>query len=242
MKRIILLACVMLFGATLLANDTLIFRISNPWRPEKDANGSYIRKVIPTADSGFLALDYNGEKLMTKGFYTDTDFNVRIYCHYFYNAEKGFVKEIKCFDSYGNIKMHAELDKHADTIWRQTFKNDEVVSSKVFPENEAARTIFFSMQKPAIYPGGTTAWKKFVASNLKYPKEASTKKIQGTVLLEFTISKEGKVVKPKVIQSADPLLDAEAVRFIISSPNWIPAEANGVKINSTQRRSVVFQL
>ena len=242
MRKIIFLVCLAFLSAQVFANDTLIFKISNTWRPVKLMGGNYIRKAIPTADSGFLVLDYNETNLIARGYYSDTDFIVKMYNHYFYNPDKGFLQEIQFYDGAGKLNLRAELNRKGDTIWRQTLRNEVVVSSKVYPQYESDRTIFFSMQKPAVYPGGISNWKSFVASNLKYPQEAVAKKIEGTVLLEFIISKEGKVIKPKIIQSAGSLLDAEAIRFIASSPTWIPAEANGTKISSPQRRSIVFKL
>jgi len=242
MKQVVFFFCLAVSSARIFANDTLVFKISNPRLTVRNLGGNYIRKVIHTADSGFLALDYNEIKLTAKGYYSDTSFDVKMYTHYFYNAEKGFAQEIKCYDEMGSLTLHAEMNKRGDTIWRQTFKDDVVIDSKIFPENEADRTIFFSMKKPAVYPGGSAAWKQYIATNMKYPKDAVIKKLQGMVTVEFTVSKEGKVNRAKVIQSAGGSLDGEAVRLINTSASWIPAEENGSKINSTQRRTVVFKI
>jgi TonB family protein len=242
MKQIALSACIIMFSFKLFANDTLVFHINNPRWPVKNLNGRYVRKVIRTSDSGFLALDYTNNKLAARGYYSDTDFTVSLYCHYFYNIDKGFPQEIKCYDSVGNLNMHAELNKSGDTIWRQTFENEVVISSKVFPEYESERTIFFSMLKPAVFPGGPSSWKKFISSNIRYPKEAVKKRIQGSVIVEFMVSQEGAISEAKVAQSANTLLDEEALRLIRSSPNWIPAEENGNKISFKQRQSIVFKL
>src|SRR6478736_7045753 len=106
MRQTILLACIAMCSFRLFANDTLVFRISNPRWPVKTPDGRYLRKVIQTSDSGFLALDYSGGNLIASGYYSDTDFTIRIYCHYFYNADKGFRQEIKCYDSVGNLNIH----------------------------------------------------------------------------------------------------------------------------------------
>lgn len=242
MKQIVLLACWIMFSCKLLANDTLIFHIANRWQPVKNMGGNFVRKVIPTVDSGFLALDYNGTNLVGRGYYSDTSFTVNLYSHYYYNADKGFVQEIKCYDNVGDLILHAELNKNGDTIWRQSFSNEEVISAKVFPEYESDRTIFFSMQKPAVFPGGYLNWKKFVAYNLKYPKDARKQKIQGLVTVEFIVLKDGKITNAKVIQPVNTLLDNEALRLIRSSPDWLPAEENGTKIDFTQKQSIVFKL
>ena len=242
MRKVVFLVCLTILSANLFANDTLIFKISNTWRPVKLMGGNYIRKAIPTADSGFLVLDYNETNLISRGYYSDTDFIVKMYHHYFYNPDKGFLQEIQFYDSVGKLNLRAELNRKGDTIWRQTFKNEVAINSKVFPQYESDRTIFFSMQKPAVYRGGSVAWKQFIAANLKYPNEAIKNKTEGIVMVEFTISKDGKVSRPKVVQSAGAVLDAEAIRLIGTSSNWIPAEVNGNKVNSVQKRPVVFKL
>jgi periplasmic protein TonB len=242
MKQFVFLACLIMFSCKIFANDTLFFRIPNRWRPVKNMGGNFVRKVIPAADSGFLALDYNGTDLIGRGYYSDTSFTVNLYCHYYYNPDKGFPQEIKCYDSVGDLTMHAELNKDGDTIWRQSFSNEEVIGSKVFPEYESDRTIFFSMLKPAVFPGGYTNWKKFVTYNMKYPKDAKKQRIQGSVTVEFVVSKGGKITNAKVIASANALLDNEALRLISSSPDWLPAEENGIKIDFTQRQLIVFKL
>jgi TonB family protein len=242
MKQIVLLACLIMFSFKLLASDTLFFRVSNRWRPVKNMGGNFVRKVIPTTDSGFLALDYNGTNLVGRGYYSDTSFTVSLYSHYYYSSDKAFLQEIKCYDNVGDLILHAELNKNGDTIWRQSFSNEEVIGAKVFPEHDSDRTIFFSMLKPAVFPGGNTNWKKFVAYNLKYPKDARKQRIQGTVTVEFIVSKEGKVSDAKVVQSSSALLDGEALRLIRSSPNWLPAEENGAKIDFTQKQSILFKL
>jgi TonB family protein len=241
MKRIVFLACLTMLICQIFANDTLFFRIPNRWRPVKNMGGSFIRKVIPTTDSGFLALDYNGGNLIAKGYFSDTNFTTSLYCHYYYNPDKGFAQEIKCYDSVGDLTMHAEMNKDGDTIWRQSFSNEEVISSKVFSEHESDRTIFFSMQKPAVFPGGYTNWKKYVAASMKYPKDARKQRIQGAVTIEFNVSKDGRITNAKVIQSANDLLNEEALRLIRSSPNWLPAEENGATIDFTQRQSIIFK-
>ena len=242
MKQFVFFFCLAVSSVQIFANDTLIFKIANPRLTVRNPGGNYIRKVIHTADSGFLALDYNETGLVAKGYYNDTGFDIKIYTHYFYNTKKGFLQEIKCYDEMGSLTLHAEMNKQGDTIWRQTFKDDIVTGSRIFPENDADRTIFFSMQKPAVYNGGSLAWKKYISSNMKYPKDALASKLEGVVVIEFTVSKEGKINKSKVVQPASSSLNTEAMRLINASAAWLPAEENGNKINSTQRRCIVFKL
>ena len=82
--------------------------------------------------------------------------------------------------------------------------------------------IFSIVENEPEYPGGEEALYKFISKNIVYPKSAREKGIQGTVLVEFVVEKDGKLSNIKVIRSADPALDAEAVRVISKMPKWKP--------------------
>ena len=95
--------------------------------------------------------------------------------------------------------------------------------------------IFSIVENEPEYPGGDEALYKFISKNIVYPKSAREKGIQGTVLVEFVVEKDGKLSNIKVIRSADPALDAEAVRVISKMPKWKPGTQRGKKVRSTFR-------
>jgi protein TonB len=96
--------------------------------------------------------------------------------------------------------------------------------------------------KRAEFPGGTGALIQFIQSECQYPKEAQDKKIQGTVLVEFIIDKEGNVTNVNVLKSAHPLLDAEAVRVCRAMPQWTPAQdGEGKYVKSTYQLPFTFE-
>ncbi len=84
---------------------------------------------------------------------------------------------------------------------------------------------------------------KWVFSYIKYPQEAAKNKIMGRTVLQFVISKEGKVTDVKVLRSSgSELLDNEAVRVISSSPDWEPGKMDGKPVNVKYTFPVVFML
>ncbi len=83
---------------------------------------------------------------------------------------------------------------------------------------------------------------KWVYQYLKYPKAAVTNGIQGRVIVEFTVSKDGSVTDVRVARSADPLLDEEAVRVVKASPKWKPGQVKGVRVNTVMSVAVDFRL
>lgn len=85
--------------------------------------------------------------------------------------------------------------------------------------------------KPTFDGGNlSNTFAKWVYENLQYPEEAKIAGIQGRVIVNFTISKEGKLTKVHLLRGVHPLLDQEAIRVVKASPDkWTPAmyEANG---------------
>lgn len=77
----------------------------------------------------------------------------------------------------------------------------------------------------ATFPGCDSAMMDFIYSNLRYPKEAYDKSIQGKVIVQFLVKKTGYIDSIKVLRSIDPCLDAEAVRIVKLFPRFAPARS-----------------
>ena len=81
---------------------------------------------------------------------------------------------------------------------------------------------FTVVQKIPEFPGGWSAFMQWLTKNLKYPESARKNKIQGTVVVSFIVNKDGSIASTKVSTSADPVLDAEALRVMKMMPKWQP--------------------
>ena len=68
---------------------------------------------------------------------------------------------------------------------------------------------------------------KFLAENLKYPKEALKDSLEGTVKVHFLISPTGEITNAEIIQSLSEAHDREAQRVVLMMPPWKPARLNG---------------
>lgn len=90
--------------------------------------------------------------------------------------------------------------------------------------------------------GTTKDFSIYIAQNMKYPKEAYDKKVQGKVYVQFVISKEGYVTDAKVIRGVHPSLDQEALRVVYSSPKWIPGKQRGQAVNVSYTIPIIFNL
>ena len=83
---------------------------------------------------------------------------------------------------------------------------------------------------------------QWVYQYLKYPEQALSDGVQGRVVVDFIIEKDGKVTDVRVIKSVSPELDAEAVRVISASPKWKPGRVKGNRVRTSLTIPVEFRL
>lgn len=76
------------------------------------------------------------------------------------------------------------------------------------------------------FPGGMSAYVKWLTDNLKYPYAAQKQKIEGRVVVSFVINRDGSLTDIKITKSANPLLDREALRVAHMMPKWKPGINN----------------
>jgi protein TonB len=113
-----------------------------------------------------------------------------------------------------------EAPKKVEEDWDKTFTKVEIESE---------------------YPGGAAAWQRYLNRNLRYPQDAIDNEIQGTVVVQFIVDKEGMVSDVESISGPKELRD-EAVRVIKKSGKWTPAVQNGRQVKSYKKQPIVFRL
>ena len=132
--------------------------------------------------------------------------------------------------------------------------------------------IFEVVEEPAQYPGGQAALMQYLAQNIRYPKISAENGVQGRVIVQFVVEKDGSlsnfaVVKKsgdiitknaqsgitvnalgsateesKVPQEAFDALNAEAVRVLREIPKWIPAKQRGQEVRMRYTLPITFRL
>ena len=103
-------------------------------------------------------------------------------------------------------------------------------------------SVFQVVEEMPEFPGGMQAMMQFIASNVKYPSIAQKNGVQGRVITQFTISKDGSITDAKVLRSVDPYLDKEALRVISAMPKWKPGKQGGKAVATRFTVPVVFRL
>lgn len=122
------------------------------------------------------------------------------------------------------------------------FTGEEVVIDDPNLPIDTATYVFYRPDIRPQFPGGKEALDKFIAKNLRYPKDAYKQKIDGTVVVSFIVSREGDISGLSVISSLHPSLDSEARRLVRSMPKFIPAKVDEVNVNASCLLYIEFDL
>ena len=124
----------------------------------------------------------------------------------------------------------------------RTLKEEVVVEKKEEKPVEKKEEVFRSVEQMPQFPGGDAALTKFLSSHINYPPMAAENNIQGKVIVQFVVGKDGKVGEVKVVRSVDKDLDREAVRVCKMLPKFTPGRQNGQPVSVWYTLPVQFKL
>ena len=113
------------------------------------------------------------------------------------------------------------------------------LSSKSREMNEQVFTV---VEKMPSFPGGDAELLKYIATNIKYPKESQDNGEQGRVICSFIVGRDGSVNNPEVLRGVTPLLNEEAVRVINTMPRWNPGMQRGKAVAVKYTVRITFRL
>ncbi|RJP73575.1 MAG: energy transducer TonB [Ignavibacteriales bacterium] len=92
------------------------------------------------------------------------------------------------------------------------------------------------------YPGGIDALIKEIVQNIKYPQKAKEENIQGKVLVQFVVKKDGSVTDVKVLEGIDKACDEEAVRVVKELKQFKPGTKDGKAVAVQMVLPIAFKL
>ena len=134
-----------------------------------------------------------------------------------------------------SIEINTEDDKEVEVVIAPP------VEAPV--EEEEEEEIFMVVESMPEFPGGQQALFKYLADNVKYPVIAQENGIQGRVICQFVVNKDGSIVDVQAVRSSgEPSLDKEAIRVIKSMPKWKPGKQRGKPVRVKYTVPVNFRL
>ncbi len=86
--------------------------------------------------------------------------------------------------------------------------------------------IYVSFEKAPEFVGGIQAMNEYLLKELKYPQLARELRIQGMVIVQFVVGKDGSITEAEVVRGIGGGCDEEALRVVQAMPNWIPGVQN----------------
>ncbi|HEY4877447.1 MAG TPA: energy transducer TonB [Puia sp.] len=184
----------------------------------KDETGSIKNGVYISYTTGIID---------TIGYFKNNqkDSTWRIFTH---NVNNALVKELE----YKNDKLISEKDSTEINKQRDHFL-DSIKANKTSA----------SVEIESSYISKDSGWSKFLIKNFRYPDRAINKEIQGKIIIEFIVNKEGKIENAIVEKSVEYSLDTESLRIIHKSDgDWIAAVQNGRNVKSYKRQPFEFRL
>lgn len=159
-------------------------------------------------------------------------------------AEIATVEELKDKDPgvktvEGDPNAKVIIDTKADAAPGLFESSEKKVVAKVEDDNK----IFTVVEQQPEFPGGIGAMYKWIGENLKYPSEARKNGLQGKVILQFTVEKDGSIANVKVVRDGvGGGAGDEAVRVVKKMPAWKPGKQNGKSVRVQYTLPVTFKL
>ena len=119
-----------------------------------------------------------------------------------------------------------------------------VVTGPVGPVVEAADDdrIYEMVEENAQFPGGDAECFKWLSEHIKYPSICVEQGVQGRVIVNFVVNRDGSIVDVKTVRSPDPNLTKEAERVVKLMPKWKPARQGNKTVRSRFTLPVMFRL
>ena len=139
-----------------------------------------------------------------------------------------------------NIVDDDDLEADAVVLGFDDF--EDPVEIKYRPVEPVEDEILVTAEKMPEFPGGNGALLQYLNKNIKYPVVPQEQGIQGRVIIQFVVDKDGTITDPVVVRSVDPYLDKEALRVIKAMPKWKPGIQGARSVRVKYTVPVTFRL
>lgn len=142
-------------------------------------------------------------------------------------------------ENHGNPNLGLNEGTGVDKEVKPGGQQDPIEKKEVVKPAEEANFVTWAPVMP-LFPGGDDARKKFFSKNMTYPRIPLENGIEGTVIVNFIVGKNGEINDIKIVKSINKELDKEAIRVISLMPNWAPGMNNGKPVKVSFNLPVKF--
>lgn len=125
--------------------------------------------------------------------------------------------------------------------YTETYEMGKLVAGESIKDNQTHQYTTNAMNPPQ-FKGGINKFYQNVGYALRYPAEAARNRITGSVILSFTVEKDGSITDVEVKKSAHKSLDEEAKRVVLLSKKWLPATMRGIPVRVKYTLPIKFSM
>ena len=134
----------------------------------------------------------------------------------------GAVTDDKGYFSFNCINPQDSVYVHAEGYEPVTLPMFGIIYTVNIFSLNSADSVFVVVSNMPEFPGGMGQALTEYLNTREYPAEALKDSIEGRVIVEFIVEKDGSITNANVIKGVCPSIDAEAVRLISDMPKWKP--------------------
>ena len=114
------------------------------------------------------------------------------------------------------------------------------VAAPPVEKKEDPDKIFTKVEIEATFPGGPSAWSKYVSRAISAQMDEFTESDYGTCVVRFIVDKTGTVSDVQATTMKGTKLAEIAVNAIRKGPKWNPAQQNGRQVNAYRLQPVTL--
>lgn len=151
----------------------------------------------------------------------------------------GIIKYVMFLPIIAIMMLLSNIETFARTSAQQiSSQTDE----PVITQQDKPEKIYETVEVLPQFPGGMKEFLSFIGENIKYPQDVQKAGIEGRVVCQFVVEKDGSINEVKVVRSINPTLDQEAVRVIQSMPKWTPGTVKNEPVRCMFSVPIAFSL
>ncbi len=192
-----------------------------------------------------ITYDSVNQKVTSKSFFMDGKFSTK----WQFASTDSFLVEQNTYSEDKKLKTSVIYYPNHIIRSKKEFNDGKLVSQNCFDAIGKSITCDTSeMNKPIIYtfveqmPLSAYNIKEYLATNLKYPKEARKNNIEGRVVIKFIVNEDGTISDAQIAKGIGGGCDEEALRVVSEMPPWKPGRQNGKSVSVTFTLPIVFKL
>ena len=139
------------------------------------------------------------------------------------------------------IRVRADgMDNQSVSI--QSFLQNPNEPYTIVMQRKSSSRIYSSAEQMPQYPGGMKAFQNYLKRNLKYPPQAKRDSIEGVVVIQFVVERNGRITSPTIVRSLEASMDTVALNVIRDMPRWTPAKDHGITVRYKYSMPVQFKI